>query len=112
MVQVALGAAAMLEEVGISAEVVDPRTTWPLDEETLINSVKKTSRCIVMDEGMAATASRPNWRKRAQEGRSTTRRPRAPPLRDARADSVLAVARGRYRADGEAGVRFGSADGQ
>jgi pyruvate dehydrogenase E1 component beta subunit len=51
MVQVALGAAAMLEEVGISAEVVDPRTTWPLDEETLINSVKKTSRCIVMDEG-------------------------------------------------------------
>jgi pyruvate dehydrogenase E1 component beta subunit len=51
MVQVALGAAAMLEEVGISAEVVDPRTTWPLDEKTLIESVKKTSRCIVMDEG-------------------------------------------------------------
>jgi pyruvate/2-oxoglutarate/acetoin dehydrogenase E1 component len=24
---------------------------WPLDEETLVNSVKKTSRCIVMDEG-------------------------------------------------------------
>src|SRR5213080_150754 len=36
MVQVALGAAAMLEEIGISAEVVDPRTTWPLDEKTLI----------------------------------------------------------------------------
>ena len=51
MVQVALGAAAMLEEVGVSAEVVDPRTTWPLDERTLIESVKKTSRCIVMDEG-------------------------------------------------------------
>src|SRR6188508_336379 len=51
MVQVALGAAKMLEEVGISAEVVDPRTTWPLDEATLIESVKKTSRCIVMDEG-------------------------------------------------------------
>src|ERR671912_1362846 len=51
MVQVALGAATMLEEVGISAEVVDPRTMWPLDEQTLINSVKKTSRCIVMDEG-------------------------------------------------------------
>jgi pyruvate/2-oxoglutarate/acetoin dehydrogenase E1 component len=51
MVQVALGAAKMLEEVGISAEVVDPRTTWPLDEQTLIESVKKTSRCIVMDEG-------------------------------------------------------------
>lgn len=51
MVQVALGAAKMLEEVGISAEVVDPRTMWPLDEKTLVESVKKTSRCIVMDEG-------------------------------------------------------------
>jgi pyruvate dehydrogenase E1 component beta subunit len=51
MVQVALGAAAMLEDVGVSAEVVDPRTTWPLDEKTLVESVKKTSRCLVMDEG-------------------------------------------------------------
>ena len=51
MVQVALGAAKLLEEVGISAEVVDPRTTWPLDEKTLVESVKKTSRCIVIDEG-------------------------------------------------------------
>jgi pyruvate dehydrogenase E1 component beta subunit len=51
MVQVALGAATMLEETGISAEVVDPRTTWPLDEKTLIESVKKTSRCVVIDEG-------------------------------------------------------------
>jgi pyruvate dehydrogenase E1 component beta subunit len=51
MVQVALGAASMLEEAGISAEVVDPRTTWPLDEKTLIDSVRKTSRCIVIDEG-------------------------------------------------------------
>jgi pyruvate/2-oxoglutarate/acetoin dehydrogenase E1 component len=51
MVQVALGAAAMLEEIGISAEVVDPRTTWPLDEKTLVESVRKTSRCIVVDEG-------------------------------------------------------------
>jgi pyruvate dehydrogenase E1 component beta subunit len=51
MVQVALGAATMLEEVGVHAEVVDPRTTWPLDEKTLIESVKKTSRCIVIDEG-------------------------------------------------------------
>jgi len=51
MVQVALGAAAMLEDSGVSVEVVDPRTMWPLDERTLIESVKKTSRCIVMDEG-------------------------------------------------------------
>jgi len=51
MVQVALGAATLLEAIGISAEVVDPRTTWPLDEKTLIESAKKTSRVIVMDEG-------------------------------------------------------------
>jgi acetoin:2,6-dichlorophenolindophenol oxidoreductase subunit beta len=51
MVQVALGAAAQLEKIGISAEVIDPRTTWPLDESTLIESAKKTSRAIVVDEG-------------------------------------------------------------
>jgi pyruvate/2-oxoglutarate/acetoin dehydrogenase E1 component len=51
MVQVALGAAELLQEAGISAEVIDPRTTWPLDEKTLIDSVKKTSRAIVIDEG-------------------------------------------------------------
>ena len=51
MVQVALGAAALLEEAGISAEVIDPRTTWPLDEKALIESAQKTSRVIVLDEG-------------------------------------------------------------
>jgi pyruvate dehydrogenase E1 component beta subunit len=51
MVQVALGAAELLEGAGISAEVIDPRTTWPLDEKTLIESAKKTSRAIVIDEG-------------------------------------------------------------
>jgi pyruvate/2-oxoglutarate/acetoin dehydrogenase E1 component len=53
MVQVALGAAVMLEEIGISAEVVDPRTLWPLDEHALVESAKKTSRAIVIDEGYA-----------------------------------------------------------
>ena len=51
MVQVALGAASMLDEIGVGAEVVDPRTTWPLDERTIVESVKKTSRAIVIDEG-------------------------------------------------------------
>lgn len=51
MVQVAIGAAKLLEEIGISAEVVDPRTTKPLDKQTLIDSAKKTSRAIVVDEG-------------------------------------------------------------
>jgi pyruvate dehydrogenase E1 component beta subunit len=51
MVQVALGAAKLLEEYDISAEVIDPRTVWPLDEKTLIESAKKTSRVMVVDEG-------------------------------------------------------------
>jgi len=51
MVQVALGAADKLAEIGISAEVIDPRTTFPLDKQTLIESAKKTSRVIVVDEG-------------------------------------------------------------
>jgi pyruvate dehydrogenase E1 component beta subunit len=51
MVQVALGAAALLAEIGVSAEVIDPRTTFPLDKQALIESAKKTSRAIVVDEG-------------------------------------------------------------
>ena len=51
MVDVALAAANQLMEIGISAEVVDPRTTVPLDRETLIESAKKTSRAVVIDEG-------------------------------------------------------------
>ncbi len=51
MVQVALEAAEQLAQLDISAEVVDPRTTFPLDKETLITSAKKTSRAIVIDEG-------------------------------------------------------------
>jgi pyruvate dehydrogenase E1 component beta subunit len=51
MVQVALKAADLLDRDGISAEVIDPRTIVPLDEETILSSVRKTSRAIVIDEG-------------------------------------------------------------
>jgi len=51
MVQIALGTARKLKDIGLSAEVIDPRTTIPLDKETLIESAKKTSRAIVIDEG-------------------------------------------------------------
>lgn len=46
----ALSAAEKLEKEGISAEVIDLRTLVPLDEETLLNSVKKTKRLLVLDE--------------------------------------------------------------
>jgi pyruvate/2-oxoglutarate/acetoin dehydrogenase E1 component len=51
MVYVALEAAELLERDGIGAEVVDPRTTVPLDRETLVASATKTGRAIVVDEG-------------------------------------------------------------
>jgi pyruvate dehydrogenase E1 component beta subunit len=51
MVHVALEAAKRLAEIDLSAEVIDPRTTLPLDKHTLIESAKKTSRVIVIDEG-------------------------------------------------------------
>jgi pyruvate dehydrogenase E1 component beta subunit len=51
MVHMALTAASKLSEDGIQAEVIDPRTLVPLDSQTLIDSVKKTSRCIVVDQG-------------------------------------------------------------
>jgi len=46
----ALSAAVQLERQGISAEVIDPRTLRPLDEDTILSSVKKTNRLIVVHE--------------------------------------------------------------
>jgi len=51
MVQVCCEAASLLEANDISAEVIDPRTLVPLDERTIIESLKKTSRAVVVDEG-------------------------------------------------------------
>jgi len=46
----AVSAAEKLQSEGISVEVIDPRTVIPLDEETIINSVKKTGRAVVVHE--------------------------------------------------------------
>jgi pyruvate dehydrogenase E1 component beta subunit len=48
---VALQAAELLAKQGIEAEVVDPRTLRPLDEEPIFASVRKTNRCVVVEEG-------------------------------------------------------------
>ena len=50
MVKMSLDAAVILAQEGIEAEVVDPRTLVPLDEETLINSVKKTGKVLIVYE--------------------------------------------------------------
>jgi 2-oxoisovalerate dehydrogenase E1 component len=51
MVQQALQAATRLDGEGISAEVIDPRTLKPLDLDTIVASVKRTSRLVVVHEG-------------------------------------------------------------
>jgi acetoin:2,6-dichlorophenolindophenol oxidoreductase subunit beta len=51
MVLASLDAATLLEAEGIDAEVIDPRTTVPLDRATLIASAVKTGRAVIVDEG-------------------------------------------------------------
>ena len=51
MTHVALEAATALEKEGVSAEVIDLRSLRPLDEDTIIHSVRKTHRCVVVHEG-------------------------------------------------------------
>ncbi|MBB1285663.1 pyruvate dehydrogenase complex E1 component subunit beta [Flavisolibacter sp. BT320] len=50
MMKVALGAAAELEKEGVSAEVIDLRTIRPLDWMTVLESVKKTNRLVIVEE--------------------------------------------------------------
>ncbi len=50
MMKVAMGAAAELEKEGISAEVIDLRTIRPLDWQTILESVKKTNRLVIVEE--------------------------------------------------------------
>jgi pyruvate dehydrogenase E1 component beta subunit len=50
MVQQSLTAAKTLSAEGIEAEIVDPRTLSPLDEDTILSSVKKTHRLVIVDE--------------------------------------------------------------
>jgi acetoin:2,6-dichlorophenolindophenol oxidoreductase subunit beta len=52
LVHEALRAAEDAEKDGISVEVVDPRTLLPLDEETIVESVKKTTRCVTAHEAV------------------------------------------------------------
>jgi pyruvate/2-oxoglutarate/acetoin dehydrogenase E1 component len=50
MIHKALSAAEILQKEGISVEVVDPRTLTPLDKQTIIDSVKKTGRIVIVSE--------------------------------------------------------------
>lgn len=62
MVGFALAAAEKLAEEGIDCEVIDLRTLRPLDHETIVESVKKTSRLVSAEEGWGPWASGPrSW---------------------------------------------------
>ena len=50
MVKLAMTSATGLSKNGISAEVIDPRTLVPLDEDMILSSVKKTGRLVIVDE--------------------------------------------------------------
>ncbi|MCG8325500.1 MAG: alpha-ketoacid dehydrogenase subunit beta, partial [Thiotrichales bacterium] len=50
MVHIALEAAAILAKEGIDCEILDPRTTTPLDAETILESVEQTGRLVIVDE--------------------------------------------------------------
>jgi acetoin:2,6-dichlorophenolindophenol oxidoreductase subunit beta len=51
MVQVAKAAALVLHKEGLSVELLDPRTTSPLDEGSILASVERTGRVVIVDEG-------------------------------------------------------------
>ncbi|MCP9496898.1 MAG: pyruvate dehydrogenase complex E1 component subunit beta [Pyrinomonadaceae bacterium MAG19_C2-C3] len=53
MIPVAMQAAEKLAQDGVEVEVVDPRTIRPLDTETIINSIKKTNRVVIIEESHA-----------------------------------------------------------
>jgi pyruvate/2-oxoglutarate/acetoin dehydrogenase E1 component len=109
MVRVALAAAEQLEAEGISAEVIDPRTLVPLDEDALVRSAEKTGRAMVVDEGhrsygvsaelAAVIADRAFYSLDApvkRLGAMDVPIPFSPPLEDATvptADTVAAAAR-------------------
>jgi pyruvate dehydrogenase E1 component beta subunit len=62
-VRLLMDAAKELSNIGISAEIIDLRSIKPLDEETIYKSVKKTNRCVVVDEAwpFASVGSHVSW---------------------------------------------------
>jgi pyruvate/2-oxoglutarate/acetoin dehydrogenase E1 component len=67
MVHFALEAATQLAEAGIEAEVIDPRTLKPLDEEAIFVSVRKTHRVVMVQEASQTAGVAAEWVTRVQE---------------------------------------------
>lgn len=67
MVHFALQAAEQLAALDIEAEVVDPRTLKPLDEETIFTSIRKTHRAVLVQEACRTAGVAAEWGMRIQE---------------------------------------------
>lgn len=67
MVNKALEAAGNLEKEGISCEVIDPRTILPFDKETVYNSIRKTHRCVIVEESNLRGGLGGEWAAMIQE---------------------------------------------
>lgn len=76
MVGKALKVAEQLAEEGIELEVIDPRTLVPLDEQAIVESVKKTGRLIVSHEAYRNSGYGAELVSRVVEAASTTWTPR------------------------------------
>ncbi|MBK8499670.1 MAG: pyruvate dehydrogenase complex E1 component subunit beta [Flavobacteriales bacterium] len=92
MMKVALGAADELKKEGVDAEVIDLRTIRPLDHATVLASVRKTNRCVVVDENwpVASISSEIAYRVQKDAFDSLD----APVLRINQADTPLPFAPG------------------
>jgi pyruvate/2-oxoglutarate/acetoin dehydrogenase E1 component len=81
MVYEALGAAEDLAKEGISLEVIDPRTLVPLDRETILHSVRKTGRLVVIDEACQTCGAAAEILALATSDRDTFGRLKSAPAR-------------------------------
>ena len=95
MVHRAMEAAENLAAKGIDAEVVDLRSIVPLDEETVLRSIEKTSRALILHESLSVPRGGGRGRRRDRgKGVRASRRPRDASRAAERAGAVLAAARG------------------
>jgi pyruvate dehydrogenase E1 component beta subunit len=67
MVSKALEAAEKLAAEGISCEVLDPRTIIPVDKEAMFESITKTHRCVIVEEGNKTAGLGAEWAAMIQE---------------------------------------------
>ncbi|MBN1188455.1 MAG: alpha-ketoacid dehydrogenase subunit beta [Dehalococcoidales bacterium] len=81
MVYDALEAAEELEKTGISVEVIDPRTLVPLDKDTIISSVLKTGRLVVVDEACQTCGAAAEIIALVAAEKEVFKRLKAPPAR-------------------------------